>query len=302
MQKTARIPQTPRRIRDIQPKRLLQRLNVSKQNKHGDDDEWWYSANNNSNVGRAADVDSDSDSDSEYTSATHENFPSRRLRAWILLKSTYESIRQTPPQKRKKRLFWGLILITAWRTIYLADLDQYSSLDDKSAVQPAAPAVFNSAVGTADISPLKVVDDDWGGVGSFGQIQPIQQQSRSMVADPYTTSLQQRQSSDNMQWHLPPPSNSQLGGQQQPQEYSQQQGGGGGGLRGETPSSIQSTPKPLHHIFISLFKKIIAFIKSLWRKGSASNSQEVLLDKRKDALFRMMDAEEDEGFDAFLPI
>ena len=109
-----RAPKTPRKIRDIRPKR--QQRNNEK--KGGDTvDEWWYSANDTDGDGEGRQshlrrgrfkrsFGKDAVTNAEPTNAKIHT----RRRAYVLaiLKSAYENIRQKP---RRKRLFWGLIFI-----------------------------------------------------------------------------------------------------------------------------------------------------------------------------------------------
>ncbi len=184
-----RAPQTPRKIRDIRPKRQLARNSEKKEEQH--DDDWWYRAKNDGGVGQAhlrgvpaanRSVKSSSDSNaprSATESITHGdgNVPrngifcichtaGRLLVALFCvcnaLVQIYRKIKQVSPQKRRKRFFWALVIFAVWRIIYSVDLDRYSL----PGLNGSAKSIRST---NSEYSSLKEESDD---ALMFGDIRP----------------------------------------------------------------------------------------------------------------------------------
>ena len=178
-----RAPQTPRKIRDIRPKRQLARNSEKKDEQH--DDDWWYRANNNGGVGQAhlrgaavatlnrsgkSSLDANAPRATTESNIQEDGDVPRRGTFCIChtifcvcnaLIEIYRKIRQAPPQKRRKRFVWALLLLASWRIIYSADLDQYSFYDLNGSVKRSSsePYVTIKSV-DSEYSSLKILSDD----------------------------------------------------------------------------------------------------------------------------------------------
>jgi hypothetical protein len=178
-----RAPQTPRKIRDIRPKRQLARNSEKKDEQH--DDDWWYRANNNGGVGQAHQrgaaaatltrsgiISSDTNAPRATTESNIQEDGGVPRRGIFCICHTifcmcnalikiYRKIRQAPRQKRRKRFFWALVLLWVWRIIYSADLDQYSFSDLNGSVKRSSsdPYVTIKSI-DSEYSSLKAISDD----------------------------------------------------------------------------------------------------------------------------------------------
>ena len=174
-----RAPQTPRKIRDIRPKRQLARNSEKKDEQH--DDDWWYRANNNGGVGHvhlrgaaAATLTRSGVSANAPRATTESNIqedggaPRRGIFCIChtifcvcnSLIKIHRKIRQAPRQIRRKRFFWALLLLLVWRIIYSADLDQYSLSDLNGSVKRSSsePDVTIKSI-DSEYSSLKAISD-----------------------------------------------------------------------------------------------------------------------------------------------
>lgn len=157
MPSVPRAPNIPRKIRDIKPKRQLHR----NERGNGGDDEWWQNniggapksaaspsgalsrgvAESNESFGtrsrfsrpKALDTSSDDENENE---ANRTNNSSMLLQIW-------ERVKLTPTRKKIKRFIAGMVLFTALKSIYFADLDdyQYSQNGLQSTYTNAKPSV-----------------------------------------------------------------------------------------------------------------------------------------------------------------
>ncbi|KAL9188523.1 hypothetical protein ACHAXT_006901 [Thalassiosira profunda] len=133
----SRAPQTPRNIRDIRPKRQLQRNNPDKK-KEGAvaEDDGWYSDKKEEpthfrgvaavhRFGRRA-PGKDAPPNAKPTDDSPDDGHARRRGIFSTLKWIYARIRQVPPPKRRRWTLIVVILLTALRT-YFADINRYST-------------------------------------------------------------------------------------------------------------------------------------------------------------------------------
>jgi hypothetical protein len=178
-----RAPQTPRKIRDMRPKRQLARNSEKKDEQHEDD--WWYRANNNGGVGqahlrgtaaatlnRSGKFSSDANAP-RATSGSNIQEEGDVPRKGIFcichtifcicnaLIQIYRKIREAPRRKRRKRFFWALVLLAVWRIIYSAELDRYSFSDLNGSVKKSSsePYVTIKSI-DSEYSSLKATSDD----------------------------------------------------------------------------------------------------------------------------------------------
>ena len=129
----------PRQIQDIKPKRQLPR---SEQAQDPNDD-WWYQFNDNDGAEssstatpvathlRGASAEngarsrfgrrSTNDADAIAEGNTDDDRNVSRLKQ--VPQVAWERFKQTPRRKKIKRIFWGMILFFALKTIYFANLD-----------------------------------------------------------------------------------------------------------------------------------------------------------------------------------
>mmetsp|Transcript_38251 Transcript_38251/g.82390 ORF Transcript_38251/g.82390 Transcript_38251/m.82390 type:complete len:921 (-) Transcript_38251:426-3188(-) len=137
----SRAPKTPRKIRDIRPKRQLLRNN---DNKKENDDDGWYQANNttsNTNGGGGGEQTTQQvrgvsavnrfrrppflERNSDSTSS-EEECDNRRKRMCARMIQLIERIRNAPRREKRKRFVLFVILFMVWRSIYFVDLERYS--------------------------------------------------------------------------------------------------------------------------------------------------------------------------------
>lgn len=147
MPSVSRAPTIPRKIRDIKPKRQLRN---ERSNDH--DDEWWHN-----NIGEAQKKSStalpgtflrgepesnesfgtrlrisrpkgsdESISQEESIDTENENAANRSNSS--MLKQMWERFKLTPTRKKIKNFIAGMVLFTALKSIYFADLDDYQNL------------------------------------------------------------------------------------------------------------------------------------------------------------------------------
>eukprot|EP01082_Thalassiosira_pseudonana_P004956 g4447.t1 g4447 contig15:1050132-1051205(+) len=151
----SRVRPVPRQIRDIKPKRQLPR---SEQAQDPNDD-WWYQFNDNdgaessstatpvathlrgasaangarSRFGRRSTIDADAIAEGNTDVSRLKQVPQV---AW-------ERFKQTPRRKKIKRIFWGMILVFALKTIYFSDLDSYSVAEEEKLMKPKSTIHHN---------------------------------------------------------------------------------------------------------------------------------------------------------------
>ncbi|KAL7552143.1 hypothetical protein ACHAWF_015357, partial [Thalassiosira exigua] len=179
-----RAPKTPRKIRDIRPKRQLRRLSPEKKECNEAGDGWYTSSNDGVGEGsprqlRGAAVKRFGrrpgptfSRDSEHDHVEDESH-TRRGGIFAALKLLYQRIRQTPRQKRRKRFFWGIILITALRSIWKVDLDPYTLNEDKISGGTNSRKTVNLRSIDDEFSSLKGDSDDiYTSSSKFGEPKP----------------------------------------------------------------------------------------------------------------------------------
>ena len=135
MPTVSRAPNIPRKIRDLKPRRWLRNERIEGANKSEakiSRSNYSRGASNESfgNIrSRAKNVDEptrnnekNSENEAEID-ANHTNHSSTLMRGWYKFKLT-------PTRKKIKRLIAGLVLLTALKSIYFADLDNYQYSQD----------------------------------------------------------------------------------------------------------------------------------------------------------------------------
>jgi hypothetical protein len=142
-----RAPQIPRKIRDIRPKRQLARDRESEsetrqQQQQQQDGDWWRQADNTDEVAhfRGGTTVNRLNRANKSTPSTNAKLPTSepsiqevgdadgKPRNGIINNLAYllGKIRQS-----RKKIFWGLMIMISWRTIYLLDLEQYTHTEEK---------------------------------------------------------------------------------------------------------------------------------------------------------------------------
>ena len=149
----SRAPKTPRKIRDLRPQRQQPSRGHARGRRHdgGDvDGDGWYRPGGSGGGGGedharrrgavaaahrpgqpAAPPTRDTESLEKDVRRRGACVRMRRAceqarRAREHITRAYDRFRQLPRRQRRKRFCLGLVLVTAWRTLYLADLDQYA--------------------------------------------------------------------------------------------------------------------------------------------------------------------------------
>ncbi len=131
-----RTPQIPRKIRDIRPKRQLARNRESETNQlQQQDDDWWRRAETadelthfwgDSAVNLVNRSSKTIPSKNANPSATDNISDKLHYGIFNKLKQLHGNIRHN-----RKKLFWGLMVIISWRTIYLLDLEKFTNAEEE---------------------------------------------------------------------------------------------------------------------------------------------------------------------------
>ena len=159
---------TPRKIRDIRPKRQLPRpsekklLQQKQQQEEQDGDDWWHDDAEetssqlrgvaaNRRFGKRLDRNNNSSRCEEDDDDVPRNKIYARLKCiFTRLKCMYARIRQVPKQKRRKIVLAVVLLYYVWRTIYSVNLDQYSFSEKKSTISAVSQPMRSSIIQSLD--------------------------------------------------------------------------------------------------------------------------------------------------------
>lgn len=187
MPSVSRAPAIPRKIRDIKPKRQLPRSERANNDHEG---EWWLNNNTSSGdaqksatVSPAANLASNErfgtrsrfsrtkagdalpqDESSVFDDENEETRPTRSLPIQM-----WERFKLTPTRKKIKRFIAGMVLFTALKSIYFADLDDYQ-YSQKGLSYTNQKTNTKQAVSTKMDSGLSSLRSNTDGVKSLSEL------------------------------------------------------------------------------------------------------------------------------------